>query len=292
MTQEITLSAEQQDIVDSKKDTIVVSNPGTGKTTTLSFKVLELLEDKVNPEDILCITFTEKAKKEMFDAIYEKAQEKFSDADIMKINIHTFHSFAYNYLLDAGLISGDIVGNNLMRFSILNSFEKNQALNYGKDYIINTIVPKTENSIRYIKSFGITPDKIDIKKATSTLEKIFDAKSSRYSLEELKSFLKYFIDAYKEYEKSKQEAIDYSDMLLMFKEKFKGDKFQHVLVDEMQDMNEIEADIATMVAKNLFLVGDAKQAIFGFQGGSVKNFQKFMKTCDKKMLSTNRRSSQ
>ncbi|MBT4646963.1 UvrD-helicase domain-containing protein, partial [archaeon] len=146
MAQEITLSDEQKDIINATKDTIVVSNPGTGKTTTLSFKVIKLLEDKVKPEDILCITFTEKAKKEMFDAIYEKAQEKFSDADIMKINIHTFHSFAYNYLLDAGLISGDIVGNNLMRFSILNSFEKNQALNYGKDYIINTIVPKTENS--------------------------------------------------------------------------------------------------------------------------------------------------
>ena len=292
MAQEFKLSKEQQDIVDSKKDTIVVSNPGTGKTTTLSFKVIKLLKDKVKPEDILCITFTEKAKKEMFDAIFEKAKGKFSDADIMKINIHTFHSFAYNYLLDAGLISGDIVGNNLMRFSILNSFEKNQALNYDKDYIINTIVPKTENSIRYIKSFGITPDKIDIKKATSTLEEIFDEKSSRYSLEELKAFLKYFVEAYKEYEKSKLQAIDYSDMLLMFKEKFKGDKFQHVLVDEMQDMNEIEADIATMVAKNLFLVGDAKQAIFGFQGGSVKNFQKFMKTCEMKMLTTNRRSSQ
>ncbi len=113
MAQEFKLSKEQQDIVDSKKDTIVVSNPGTGKTTTLSFKVIKLLEDKVKPEDILCITFTEKAKKEMFDAIFEKAEGKFSDADIMKINIHTFHSFAYNYLLDAGLISGDIVGNNL-----------------------------------------------------------------------------------------------------------------------------------------------------------------------------------
>ncbi len=292
MAQEIKLSKEQQDIVDSKKDTIVVSNPGTGKTTTLSFKVIKLLKDKVKPEDILCITFTEKAKKEMFDAIYEKAKGEFSDADIMKINIHTFHSFAYNYLLDAGLISGDIVGNNLMRFSILNSFEKNQALNYGKDYIISDIVPKTENSIRYIKSFGITPDKIDLKKATSTLEKIFDEKSSTWSMEEMKAFLKYFIEAYKEYEKSKLKAIDYSDMLLIFKEKFKGDKFQHVLVDEMQDMNEIEAEIATMVAENLFLVGDAKQAIFGFQGGSVKNFQKFIKTCDRKMLSTNRRSSQ
>ena len=292
MAQEIKLSKEQQEIIDSKKDTIVVSNPGTGKTTTLSLKVLKLLDEKVNPEDILCITFTEKAKKEMFDAIYEKGKGKFSDAEIMKINIHTFHSFAYNYLLDAGMISGDIVGNNLMRFSILNSFEKNQALNYGKEYIISEIVPKTENSIRYIKSFGLTPDKIDIKKATTTLEKIFDEKSSTYTMNELKAFLKYFVEAYQDYEKSKLKAIDYSDMLLMFKEKFRGNKFQYVLVDEMQDMNEIEAEIATMVAENLFLVGDAKQAIFGFQGGSVKNFQKFMKTCDEKMLSINRRSSQ
>ncbi len=292
MEQEIELSKEQQEIVDSKKDTIIVSNPGTGKTTTLSFKVIKLLEEKVKPEDILCITFTEKAKKEMFDAIYDKGKGKFSDADLMKINIHTFHSFAYNYLMDAGIISGDIVGNNLMRFSILNSFEKNQALNYSKDYIISSIVPKTENSIRYIKSFGITPDKIDLKKATTILEGIFDEKSSSYSMDEMKSFLKYFVEAYKEYEKSKCQAVDYSDMLLMFKEKFHGKKFHQVLVDEMQDMNEIEAEIATMVAENLFLVGDAKQAIFGFQGGSVKNFQKFMKTCEKKMLSTNRRSSQ
>ena len=292
MTQDIKLSTEQQEIIDSKKDTIVVSNPGTGKTTTLSLKVIKLLENKVNPKNILCITFTEKAKKEMFDAIYEKGKGKFSDAELMKINIHTFHSFAYNYLLDLGLISGDIVGNNLMRFSILESFEKNKALNYGKDYIINTIVPKTENSIRYIKNFGITPEKININNATKILEEIFDEGSSRYTLKEMKAFLKYFIEAYKDYEKSKCQAVDYSDMLLMFKENFRGDKFQYVLVDEMQDMNEIEAEIATMVAENLFLVGDAKQAIFGFQGGSVKNFKKFMKSCEKKMLSINRRSSQ
>jgi DNA helicase-2/ATP-dependent DNA helicase PcrA len=292
MTQTIELSDEQKEIINSKKDTIVVSNPGTGKTTTLSLKVIKLLQDKVKPEDILCITFTEKAKKEMFDAIYDNSNKQFSDAQLMKINIHTFHSFAYNYLLDAGLISGDIVGNNLMRFSILESFEKNHALNYGKDYIISSIVPKTENSIRYIKSFGITPDKINLEKATKVLEQVFDEGSSSYTMDEMKSFLKYFLEAYKEYEKSKLQAVDYSDMLLMFRENFRGNKFQYVLVDEMQDMNEIEAEIATMVAENLFLVGDAKQAIFGFQGGSVKNFKKFMKSCEKKMLSINRRSSQ
>ena len=292
MKQTIKLSKEQQEIIDSDKDTIVISNPGTGKTTTLSFKVIKLLEKGVKPEDILCITFTHKAKKEMFDAINDNSHGKFTDAEIMKINIHTFHSFAYNYLLDAGLISGDIVGNNLMRFSILNSFEQNDALNYEKNYIISTIVPKTENSIRYIKSFGITPKHIDIKNATKELEKIFDEKSTSYTIDEMRSFLNYFVKAYKEYEKSKIQAIDYSDMLLMFKEKFRGKKFEYVLVDEMQDMNEIEAEITTMVAKNLFLVGDAKQAIFGFQGGSVKNFQKFKETCDEKLLSTNRRSSQ
>ncbi len=285
-------SEEQQDIINTGRDTIVVSNPGTGKTTTLSLRVMKLLEDKVDPEDILCITFTDKAKKEMFDAIYEMGKGKFPAADIMKINIHTFHSFAYGYLRDAGWISGEIVGNNLMRLSILNSFEQNKALNYEKDYVISQIVPKTENAIRYIKSFGITPDKIDIKKAWGPLEERFDEKSSTYTIEEMKAFLRYFVDAYSEYEESKCDAVDYNDMLLIFLEKFRGDRFEHVLVDEMQDMNEIEAEIVTRVAKSLFLVGDAKQAIFGFQGGSVKNFQKFMKTCEPKLLSTNRRSSQ
>ena len=284
---------KQQDIIDSDNDTIVVSNPGTGKTTILSFKVIKLLENKVNPENILCITFTKKARKEMINAIYNKAKGKFSDADISKIEIHTFHSFANQYLIDKGLISREIVENNSMRFSILNSFKKNQALHYSKDYLISTMVPNTENSIRYIKNFGITPDKINIKKATKILQEIFDEKSSSYTLDEMKSFLEYFIKAYQDYEKTKDlQTVDYSDMLLMFKEKFQGHKFEYVLVDEMQDMNNIQSEIVTKVAKKLFLVGDAKQAIFGFQGGSVKNFEKFKNTCEKKILPGNWRSTQ
>ena len=67
-------SPEQQAIIESKGDTMVVSNPGTGKTTTLSLKVIDLLENGARPEDILCITFTTKAKKEMFDKIFEMSQ--------------------------------------------------------------------------------------------------------------------------------------------------------------------------------------------------------------------------
>ena len=60
----LTPSKEQKAILAVKKDTIVISNPGTGKTTTLAFKVLDLLDSGMDPTEILCITFTEKAKKE------------------------------------------------------------------------------------------------------------------------------------------------------------------------------------------------------------------------------------
>ena len=68
-TQKIKPSKEQKAILASKKDTMVISNPGTGKTTTLAYKVLDLLDSGVVPTEILCITFTEKAKKEMLDKL-------------------------------------------------------------------------------------------------------------------------------------------------------------------------------------------------------------------------------
>jgi len=284
-------SQEQKEIIDSGKNTLVVSNPGTGKTTTLSLKVIKLLENGVKPENILCITFTEKAKKEMYDKILEM-RGKFTVADVMNLNIHTFHSFAYHYLVDSGQISGDMVGNNALRYSILRSFEKNKVFAYPKQYIIDTMVPKTENAIRYIKSFGITPDKIDLKSVNVLVEKMYDAINTSYALDEVKAYLKYLVEAYKNYEDSKNDTVDFSDMLLMFVDKFKGKKYDYVLVDEMQDMNDLQARIAQMVGNTIFLVGDAKQAIFGFQGGSIKNFQKFKKTCDEKLLSLNRRSCQ
>ena len=284
-------SPEQKAIIDSSRNTIVVSNPGTGKTTTLSWKVIRLLEDGVKPENILCITFTEKAKKEMYDKILQM-KGKFTVSDVMKLNIHTFHSFAYHYLVDSGQISGDLVGNNALRFSILQSFEKNKAFSYPKNYIVSTMVPKTENAIRYIKSFGITPDKIDLKSVNALLEKMYGTIKTSYTLDEVKAFLKYLVEAYKNYEDSKKDTVDFSDMLLMLVDKFTGKKFDYVLVDEMQDMNDLQARIAQMVGNTIFLVGDAKQAIFGFQGGSIKNFQKFKQICEQKLLSLNRRSSQ
>ena len=296
-------SDEQKKIIETDEDTIVISNPGTGKTTTLALKAISLLEKGVKPEDILCVTFTEKAKREMYEAIRDLnknyAKVKKPDSEIMKIEIHTFHSLCFNYLADVGLVSGDLVPNNILRFSVLTSFLSNNVLQYPKSYIIGEIVPKVENAIRYIKNFGILPDKIDVSKAQKQLselrhgEPLHDEDKSVYTLNEMKAFMEYFVATYKAYEDSKTEGdIDYSDMLLMFREKFQGRKFPHVLVDEMQDMNGIQAEIVDMVRENLFLVGDAKQAIFGFQGGSIKNFETFAQKCKSMLLSANRRSTQ
>ena len=283
---------EQRKIIDFDKDIIVIANPGTGKTTTLAFKVIKLLNQGIEPEEILCITYTDKAKNEMRQSIRDISNGQIDESILLKLNIHTFHSFAYQYLNEIGQASGDLVGNNILRYSILQSFEKNNVFNYSRAYLINEIVPKTENAIRYIKNFGITPDKIDIPKVEAELENIFDESKSKFSLDEIKTFAKKFVSVYEDYESAKNEQIDYADMLLKFTEKYSGQKYKHVLVDEMQDMNEIEASIVKGLYENLFLVGDSKQAIFGFQGGSIKNFEDFAKICTPMYLSENKRSTQ
>ena len=211
---------EQQKIIDNAGNTIVIANPGTGKTTTLSFKIISLLKNNVKPEDILCITYTEKAKKEMYDAIKKNSQGSIADSIISKVNINTFHSFAYQYLLESGDVSGEILGNNILRFSILQSFQRHNVFNYGKDYLMSDIVPKVENAIRYIKNFGITPDTIDVSKASSYVEKLHDESSSSFSTNEVLAFLKKFVDVFRDYENSKMNAVDYVDMLLIFSKNY------------------------------------------------------------------------
>ena len=280
---------EQQHIIGSEKDTLVVSNPGTGKTFTLAHRVLYLLETGANPDDILCITFTEKAKKEMHDAIYRHGKDKFA-SEIMKIRITTFHSLAYNYLVDEGKIGGDVISDDMRRFSVFKSIKKHNMFHYTRDYIINDVMPMVENAIHYIKSFGITPHVIDIDKTSKILEDVHDEKST-YTIEEMKKFLEYFVLIFKEYEEEKAGEVDYEDVLSRFLAECRGRKFKHVLIDEMQDMNKMEADIAKKIADGIFLVGDPKQAIFGFQGGSTRHFNEFEDTCTRMLLSKNRRNT-
>ena len=95
---------------------MILAGAGTGKTFTLENRIIYLIEHyQVDPEHILAITYTEKAKKEMYEAIKKNSHGTISNSIISRININTFHSFAYQYLLESGDISGDIIGNNISK---------------------------------------------------------------------------------------------------------------------------------------------------------------------------------
>ncbi|WP_393972186.1 ATP-dependent helicase [Oxyplasma meridianum] len=260
---------------------IIVANPGTGKTTTLAKKVASLLKEGVNENDILCITFTEKAADHMLRNIEKEVRKQgIVRADIFGIRVSTFHSYAMQYLKERD-ISPRIVGNNYLRYSIYRSVMERNVFNYQAEYIIDQLIPKIENAIRYLKSFGILPDQIARNKCIPDLEDMYSQEGvSNATLEEVTAFLSYFIDIFRDYEtrKNRDGRMDFNDLLIKFLQIYheKPARFRYVLVDELQDVNDLEAEIARLSGDNIFLVGDRKQAIFGFQGGSVSNFQMFM----------------
>ncbi len=274
------LKEEKQKIIEYEGNSLVVANPGTGKTTLLAYKYANLIKKGIKPEQILCLTFTEKAKKEMESKIHKVVKEQNISFDVSKLNVFTFHSYALDNIEESEKLS-----TNLLRYTIFRYIKDKQIMNYSDEYLIDKSVPKIENSIRYLKSFGITPDKIDIAKAKGSLKE-----EEKHTKSEMEKFTDDFIGIFTHYETTKDKGIDYADMLLKFIELRKNEVFDYVLIDELQDVNGMEADIAIRSCRNFFAVGDKKQAIFGFQGGSLLNFEKFQNS-EKFILSENFRST-
>ncbi len=262
----MSINDEKQKIINEDGNVLVTANPGTGKTRLLAYKYLNLIKNGYSAEDILCLTFTEKAKKEMESRILQALKKAEIKIDLSNLNVFTFHSYALNYIDES-----EILNSNLLRYAIFSYIRDHQMLNYGDDYLISKIVPKMENLMRYLKSFGIKPQDIDIEASKKYLEE-----GKNYSREEIDKFADDFLSIFKHYESIKsKKGVDYADLLIEFINLKNPPQFEYVLVDELQDVNKMEADIALKSAKKYFAVGDKKQAIFGFQGGSIVNFEKF-----------------
>ncbi len=260
------LNQEKKNAIKHNDSTIVIANPGTGKTKLLAYKYVYLLYQGISPKDILCLTFTEKACGEMQERILNLVETENLEIDLSQINIQTFHAFSLDNLED-----NEIISSNLLRYEIYSYLIENQVLNYGDNYLLETIVPKIENAIRYLKSFGIIPSKINIDDVKTHITEF-----KTYDKEQLESYLEHFIKIFERYENfKKKKGLDYTDILINFLEIKNKPKFKWVLVDELQDVNDMEADIALSVCEKFVVVGDKKQAIFGFQGGSIGNFLKF-----------------
>ena len=229
------INKEKQAILDTKGNILVTANPGTGKTLLLAHKFLSLINQGFKPERILCLTFTEKAKREMGERILKLREEEKINFDISRLNVFTFHSYALN-----SLDNQDIISSNLLRFSIYLYIKENKILNYSEKYILDNLVPKIENLIRFLKSFGVLPGDIKVENSVKYLPA--DSKVSRVELEK---FLEEFLKIYSHYEEiKKSQGFDYADLLIEYLKIKKDPEFDYVLVDELQDVNRMEAEIA------------------------------------------------
>ena len=116
------INQEKQKIIEIQGNVLVTANPGTGKTLLLAYKYADLIRKGIGPEQILCLTFTEKAKKEMETRILEVIKEQKLSVDISNLNVFTFHSYALDNIEE-----NEILSTNLLRYTILKYLKDNDV---------------------------------------------------------------------------------------------------------------------------------------------------------------------
>ncbi len=299
---EITLDAEQKKAVEyDGGPLLVVAGPGSGKTRVLTERVRHLVrQGKATPEEILCLTFTDKAAGEMTKRLEKQGM------DVSNMDIGTFHSFARKVLSDNELDTGlDIHG------GVLEKAESAVwAINHIDDFglksvkVGNNATGVMRSIMDGISSFAkalYTPDDID--KYVS--ERVGGADEEE--VEELLALadLSRVYRAYQEFKKS-MHVIDYDDMVSEAIRLFEASptirrryrkRYKHILVDELQDNNFAQFSLVRQLAEggNVTGVGDGDQSIYSFQGAYRGIFDEFRSTFEGTHvvnLTTNYRSTE
>lgn len=267
---------------------LIIAGAGSGKTRTLTYKVSRLIEDGVNPENILLLTFTRRAAKEMISRA-----ETILSAGLKKITGGTFHSFA-NMVLRKYAQFADLKSN----FTVIDRSDAEDVINHIRGKVADKKekrFPK-KGTILDIYSKTINKDK--------NIEEIIKSEFSQF--EHCTDKIIQIANLYNQYKKE-HSMLDYDDLLLYLKalllsneniRKQISKKYKYILIDEYQDTNSIQAQIVKLVASehnNVTAVGDDSQSIYSFRGANFKNildFPKIYENCKIVTLEQNYRSSQ
>jgi DNA helicase-2/ATP-dependent DNA helicase PcrA len=264
------LNEEQRAVVGAGAGPIlVIAGAGSGKTRVVTYRVARLIEAGVAPARIMLVTFTNRAAREMLGRV-----EALLGAEVRRVWGGTFHSIA-NRLLRRHAVSLGYENN----YSILDSEDAKDLIEACiEEAAIDTKArrfPKGE-VLREMFSYATNTD--------TPLEQIIASKYPHF--EPLDQQIKR-VDRLYQSRKLERNAMDYDDLLVNWKrlmvEKpeiaaIYQDQFQHVLVDEYQDTNRLQAEIVDLVAekhRNLMVVGDDAQAIFGWRGANFANIFQF-----------------
>lgn len=279
----MTLNDKQLEAVEHKDGPcLVLAGAGSGKTKVLTQRIINLIDSGVSPYNILAITFTNKAAKEMRNRV-ENELGSITDS----IFIGTFHSFGLRILrenyIDIGYTSNITILDTDDAKAIVKRILKENGYDQAK-YEIRTII----NKISSAKNDGISPDEYT---------KLF--------LNDLDIVIGL---VYKEYTKLLKDnnSVDFDDLLLKPVELLKKNKiilekyqerFKYILVDEYQDTNSIQYELCKLLAskyKNIFVIGDANQSIYSFRNAdyrNILNFEKDYKNTKVILLEENYRST-
>lgn len=279
----MTLNDKQIEAINHKDGPcLVLAGAGSGKTRVLTERIIKLIDEGVSPYNILAITFTNKAAKEMRNRVEFKLG---SATD--SIFIGTFHSFGLKILrenyVEAGYTSNITILDGDDSKSLIKRILKEEDLD-PKEYDVKHIISKISNA----KNDGITP--------------------SEYNRLFLNDLDKVIAVVYEKYLKLLKEnnSVDFDDLLLKPVELFKKNplilekyqnRFQYILVDEYQDTNSIQYELCKLLSskyKNIFVVGDANQSIYSWRNAdyrNILNFEKDYKDAKVVLLEENYRST-
>lgn len=245
---------------------LVIAGAGSGKTRVLTTRIAYLINDLgIDPSNVLAITFTNKAAKEMKERVVNML-----GPIAYKIQISTFHSFGLNVIRDNYALLG-----YKKEFTILDSDDSLLIVKrIIKDMNLDPKIynPKAiRNRISSLKNDMVSPDEF-----------------SKFAMSDYDNIT---VEVYRKYQ-SKLEtnnSLDFDDLLLKPIELFNSHKeilteyqerFKYILIDEYQDTNEVQYMLTKMLAaknKNICVVGDESQSIYAFRGSNYRNILNFEK---------------
>lgn len=249
---------------------LILAGAGSGKTRVLTYRVAYLIsEKKIPPENILCLTFTNKAAGEMTERIKKLLRTTNYELQTTPV-MGTFHSFCAKILRRDGKVLG-----LPPHFAI---YDESDALDAVKEAMENLNIP-VKNTSPYSVRTTISSAKNEL---ISSLEY---PKYARGYFQEIVAKI------YLEYQKilEKNHALDFDDLLLYTIRLFQQDpailtgyqiQFRYILIDEYQDTNPAQYLISKYLAnrhKNICVVGDASQSIYSFRGADFRNIVNFQK---------------
>jgi len=281
------LNAQQLKAVQTvNKPVLVFAGAGSGKTRVLTYKVWHLIKEKLfKPEEILALTFTNKAASEMKSRIQESISCE-------GVNVGTFHSIGARMLrmhisaLDEEYNSSFTIYDTSDQKAVIKEVVENLNLSEFKELNVSFLKAQIDK----FKNDNISIDKVESEAQTFEDEKIVEV--YRAYCDRLKS----------------NNALDFNDLLLLpirlLKENDKilnlyQKTWKYVLVDEFQDTNSPQFEIVSLLAgkhKNITVVGDDDQSIYGWRGANIDNIlTNFQETFAKNIeikLEKNYRSTQ